>query len=114
MRWERQIWTLRSKIWDRKVPKSVLMSKNGLSRGFPRPKLLLNIFWIIPGSFRPDFTQFSFNFKGNSMKIEENQEQSDFDRNSPLLGAPIASNMPSLLSPLGRLGLQFCLGSWHP
>ena len=69
MRWDRQIWTLRSnfrlwgtnlralrsKIWTWKIQKWVLRSKNGLLRGFPRPKWLLKIFWNIPGSSRLDF-----------------------------------------------------------
>ena len=96
MRWARQIWTLRSnfrlwesnlralrsKIWNGKIQKSVLRSENGLLRGFPRPKWLLKIFWNIPGSFRLDFMQFSYNFKGKLMKIDENQEKSHFNTKS--------------------------------
>ena len=46
---------LRSKTWTWNIQKSVLRSKDGLSRIVLKPKWLLKIFWNIPVAFRLNF-----------------------------------------------------------
>ena len=137
MRWDRQIRTLRSnfrlwdsnlralrsKIWNRELQKSVLRSKSWLLRGLPRPKWLSKIFWNIPRAFRLDLHSFSFCFERKLMKIDENQERSDFNTKSPLgallmLLLALCSVLPRrrrrrTLSPRKEF-LQFNYGDWGP
>ena len=83
---KRELWRKSEILEGFKSSKLSFEVQNWTFERFSETKMTFKIFWNIPGSFRLDFIPFPFYVKGKSMKILENQEKSDFNRNSPFGG----------------------------